>query len=172
MVFLVLGFFLGFILDENFFSRRETLRSGPQVEGAQVKSLAPVPTPTPRPTPNPTPTPRPSATPKPTPTPQSSPVINLPADLEELFSKYSTAFSVDKELLKRIARCESGLNPGAQTQDYAGLFQFSEALWVSTRTLMGENADLNLRLNAEEAIKTAAFMVWQNHLGIWPNCNK
>ncbi len=150
------------------------VKAGPQVEGAQVRSLITVvtPTPEPTPTPSPSPTPTPTPTPKPTPSPKPSPIINLPADLEEIFSKYSTAYSIDKELLKRIAFCESRLNPNAQTKDYAGLFQFEEGLWRSTRKLMGENEDPNLRLNAEEAVKTASFMISQGHLAKWPECSK
>jgi len=94
------------------------------------------------------------------------------ANLDELFTKYSSEYSVDKELMKRIAYCESRLNPAAATSQYAGLYQFSESLWIQTRTLMGLNSDVNLRLNAEESIRTAAFMISQNHLYIWPNCNK
>jgi hypothetical protein len=74
--------------------------------------------------------------------------------------------------MKRIAYCESTLNTLATTSQYAGLYQFSESLWISTRALMGQNSDPNLRYNAEEAIQTAAFMISQGHLAIWPNCNK
>lgn len=170
-LFFILGFLLGSA--RTLSSSTKTVKSGPAVEGVQVKSLV-SPTPTPLASPTPTPTMKPTLkpTPKPSPSPKPSPMIVLPPDLEELFAKYSGAYSIDKELLKRIAQCESGLNPQAQTQDYSGLFQFSEVLWRQTRTLMAENTDLNLRLNPEEAIKTAAFMVSQNHLGIWPNCNK
>lgn len=131
-------------------------------------TITPSPTETPIP---PTPTPIQSE-PTETPTPSPAPVITAPADLDELFTKYSSEYSVDKELMKRIANCESGLNPSATTSLYAGLYQFSESLWISTRTLMGHDGDPNLRFSAEESIRTAAFMVSQNHLGIWPNCNK
>ena len=112
-----------------------------------------------------TPTAAPTSTPTPTP-------IIVSTNLDDLFTKYSIEYSVDKELMKRIAYCESRLNPGAATSQYAGLYQFSESLWISTRTLMGKNSDPNLRFNAEEAIRTAAFMISQGHLSIWPNCNK
>lgn len=121
-------------------------------------------------TPTPTPTLTPTSTQIPTPTP--TPIIVTSSELEELFTRFANEYSVDKELLKRIANCESGLNPNATSRNYAGLFQFSEGLWITTRTLMGQNSDINLRLNAEEAIRTAAFMVSQNHLAIWPNCSK
>jgi hypothetical protein len=91
-----------------------------------------------------------------------------------LFTKYCNEYSVDKELLKRIANCESHFGTGANSKDgkYAGMFQFGEAIWTQTRNLMGWNQDLSLRFSAEESIKTAAFMVSQGHLGIWPNCGK
>lgn len=122
-------------------------------------SLSPTPIPTIAPTPKPTPTPAPAA-------------IFAPSGLEPLFIKYSDDYSIDNQLLKRIAKCESGFNPNASANGYAGLFQFSQALWTQTRNLLGLNSDQNLRFNAEESIRTAAFMVSQNHLGIWPNCNK
>lgn len=183
MVFFICGFLLGSTITRVSSSPTKEMKSNTKVEGAQIKSstdvsvLTPTLTPTPiakisTPTPKPARTPIPSPTGGPTPTPTAIPIIVLPADLEELFSKYSTAYGVDKELLKRIAKCESGLNPNAQTKEYAGLFQFGATIWIQTRTLMGQNPDLNLRLNPEEAIRTAAFMVSQNHLGIWPNCSK
>lgn len=135
-----------------------------------IPTFTPTPTVTPSPTPTRKPTPRPTATP--TPTPRPTPIIVTSSELETFFSKYSGEYSVDKELLKRIANCESGFNTNASSHGYAGLFQFSEGIWTSTRTLMGQNPDANLRSNAEEAIRTAAFMVSQNHLYIWPNCNK
>lgn len=131
----------------------------------------PAPTPTPTNTPFPTPTPIPP-TPTATQTPTLTPIIIAPANLEELFAKYSNEYSIDKELMKRIAHCESGLNPAAATSLYGGLYQFSEFLWISTRTLTGHNSDPNIRFNAEESIRTAAFMISQNHLEIWPNCNR
>ena len=86
--------------------------------------------------------------------------------------KYAKKESVDRELLKNIARCESRFNTNAVNGPYAGLFQFSTGSWISARNVMNENPDPNLRFNAEEAIKTAAFKIARGHTGIWPNCNK
>lgn len=163
-VFSVLA--LGIILP--IFSKKPTAILSPLTEKtyAVVPTLTNTPTPTSTLIPTPTPTllpPTSTSTPKP---------IFAPADLENLFTKLSNEYSVDKELLKRIANCESGLNPSISTSHYAGLYQFSEALWVSTRNLMGYNSDVGLRFNAEEAIRTAAFMIAQGNLHIWPNCNK
>lgn len=143
-----------------------------------VKIPTPTTTPTPIPSPTSSPTPFPTSTPTQTPmplptlTPTPTTIIIAPQELEALFTRYASEYSVDKELLKRIANCESTLNPNASTKYYAGLFQFSESLWVQTRTLMGQNPDVNLRFNPEESIRTACFMVSQNRLGIWPNCAK
>ncbi|MCL5091124.1 MAG: lytic transglycosylase domain-containing protein [Patescibacteria group bacterium] len=101
-----------------------------------------------------------------------TPIVILPSDLEELFVKYASEYSIDKELLKRIAKCESNFNTNAGGDLYAGLFQFAKPIWGQTRTLMEKDIDPNLRFNPEEAIRTAAFMVSQNHLGIWPVCGK
>ena len=163
-----------FILKIIIFPQRTDI--GTQVAGARTPSTTIAPAfaailtliPTPTLTPTPTVIPTPTAVPS----PALAPIIILPKDLEDLFTKYSDEYSVNKELLKRIANCESSLNPNASTSRYAGLFQFAEPIWIQTRTLMGQNPDVNLRFNAEESIRTAAFMVSQGHLGIWPNCGK
>lgn len=149
-------------------SKTQTVIFSPLPDKIHTKTLGATSMPTLTITPSPTPTPIP---PTPTLTPTPPPVI-ASAVLDELFTRYSNEYSIDKELMKRIAYCESRLNPAAATSPYAGLYQFSESLWIQTRTLMGQNSDPNLRFNAEEAIRTAAFMISQNHLYIWPNCNK
>ncbi|OGH13927.1 MAG: hypothetical protein A2687_03720 [Candidatus Levybacteria bacterium RIFCSPHIGHO2_01_FULL_38_26] len=164
------------IISYNLFSKSHTVIISPLSGHVDAKVLGvvllPTPTSTPSPTPTPTSTPTPILpTPTEEPTPTPIPVIEAPANLEELFTKYSNEYSVDREHMKRIAHCESGLNPGAATSLYGGLYQFSQSLWISTRTRMGHDNNPDLRFNAEEAIRTAAFMISQNHLGIWPNCN-
>lgn len=141
----------------------------PEKTYANVLDPTNTPSPTPSPTPTNTPTPIP---PTPTRTPTPTPIIIAPQNLEELFTKYSNEYSVDKDLLKRIASCESGLNASASTSRYAGLYQFSESLWVSARTLMGHDSNTALRFNPEESIRTAAFMIGRGRLNIWPNCSK
>jgi hypothetical protein len=144
-----------------------------EIKGAKT-SLVIIPTITLTLTPTPTLSPTPTLMPTPTatPSPTLAPIIILPKDLDDLFTKYSDEYSVDKELLKKIANCESSLNPNSATDLYAGLFQFAEPIWIQTRNLIGLNPDVNLRFNAEESIRTAAFMVSQGHLGIWPNCGR
>jgi len=134
--------------------------------------LTPTPTITPSPTPTNTPTPTPTSTPSPTPTNTPTPTpIAAPADLESLFEKYSSVYSVDKEKLKRIADCESHFNPNANWRDiYLGMYQFSESSWRATRTQMNLDSNPDLRTNAEESIKTAAFKISVNGQNAWPNC--
>ena len=155
------------------FTRNQTNVLSPLAETTQAieKPTIEKPTNTPTFTPSPTLTPTPTII-SPTPTNTQTPIpVIAPSDLEEIFAKFSNEYNIDKELLKRIAKCESGLNANASNLGYAGLYQFSERLWDSTRSLMGLSTEPNLRYNAEEAIKTAAFMISQGHLGIWPNCN-
>jgi len=128
------------------------------------------PTPTLTLTPTPIPTYTPTLSPSPTPTP--IPVILTSSELENLFSKYANQYSVDKEVLKKIAKCESNFNTNAVFKDYAGLFQFATSSWISTRNLMGQDNNPGLRTNADEAIKTAAFKISRGELNAWPNCNK
>src|SRR2546423_32096 len=77
-----------------------------QVNGATIQTGEIVqPTATPIP---PTATPTPTALPTATPTPQ--PTITTTSDLETLFGKYSSQYSVNEDELKKIANCESGFN--------------------------------------------------------------
>jgi len=117
-------------------------------------------------TPVPSATPRPSATVTPTPNRISA------GDLEAFFSKYAEKESVDRDLLKKIAVCESGFNPAARNGIYGGLFQFSEKSWQSLRRIMNLDTNPALRFNAEEAIKTAAYKLALNGRAAWPNCSQ
>lgn len=117
-------------------------------------------------------TPVPTATPKPTLTPTVTPKPLIFSDLDQLMERHARNNSISFELLKKIARCESGFNSNARNGDYAGLYQFSTGSWQTARKLMNENPDPNLRFNAEEAVKTAAFKIASGGIGIWPNCGK
>lgn len=132
----------------------------------------PTPTPTNTPTPTPTSTPTPTLAPTATPTPQPAPVVTAPApvDLEELFTRYSGQYSVDKALLQRIANCESGFNNSSTNGDYVGMFQFATSSWSVIRARMNADGNPDLRRNPEEAIKTAAFHIAEGGAGAWPSC--
>ncbi|RJQ29983.1 hypothetical protein C4565_01335 [Candidatus Parcubacteria bacterium] len=126
-----------------------------------------MPSPTPEPTPTPTPTPNPTPSPSPSPTPQ--PALTGP-QLDEWFTKYANERGIDRENLRKIAICESNLNPNARNGDYGGMYQFASQTWVSTRASMGKDTNADLRFNAEEAIATAAFRIATMGDAAWPNC--
>lgn len=128
----------------------------------------PIPTPTSAPTPTstPTPTPEPTAEPEPTATPD----VWSPADMEPIFSRYAGQYGVDKNVLERIANCESHFNPNAQNLGYLGMFQFGEKTWTSTREQMGEDINPELRRDVEQSIKTAAYLVSVRGTSPWPSC--
>lgn len=138
----------------------------------------PSPSPTVKPSPKVTVTPRPTPKKSPSPSPLASaaatvapaPILAASSDLESLFTKYSNEYKVDKEQLKRIARCESNLNASAGNKWYSGLYQFSEGAWAWARSEIGLSADQALRTNPEEAIKTAAFVIAKGQAYIWPSC--
>ena len=154
-------------------------------EPTPAPTLLPTPTnpPTPTLTPSPTLTPTPTITPTstitptpsliPTPTVTSTPPPPPPTleDMETLFNKFSGEYGVDIEILKRIADCETSYNPQARNGPYLGLYQFSENSWISNRTEMGQDTNPDLRLSAEESIKTAAFLISRGKLFLWPNCH-
>jgi len=160
--------------------------SPPIVTRAQVLSAAktaePLSSPS-EPDPSPATSPQPSAIPSPEiPTPDDSPVPSTTpkptvspvsdAQLNEWFTTYANKESVNKDLLKKIAVCESQLHTMATNGPYGGLFQFSTSTWIATRTAMNLNSDPALRFNSQEAIKTAAFRLATVGFAAWPNCSK
>lgn len=136
----------------------------------ELPSPTPTNTPTPTPTIQPTETPTPTPTETPTPTPTEEQTF-APSDLESFFSKYADEYHIDKELLKKIADCESHFNPNANNNDmYLGMYQFGEGAWIGARSRMGLDTNLTLRTNAEESIRTAAYKISQGEQSAWPNC--
>lgn len=100
------------------------------------------------------------------------PAITGPADLKPLFSKYGSEYGVSEQTLEKIAHCESTFNPRAVNGPYAGMYQFVAGTWISQRKAMGLDPNLNLRFNAEEAIKTTAFKISRDGTGAWPVCGR
>ena len=148
-------------------------------QGSSIQTPSPVPTltptsfPTATPTATSTPTPTPTMKPTPTPTPTPAVVPQRNFSQEEIhgfIERFAAQYSVDPNVLRHIAVCESGFNASAVNGPYVGLYQFGITSWRSNRTQMGEDADPNLRFNAEEAIQTAAFIVSKGMGNLWPNC--
>ena len=131
-------------------------------------------TPTPSPTlsPTSTPSPRPTATPTtiPTPTPTQKPFTQ--EQLDGLLTQYANHDSVDRSLLRQIAACETGFRANATNWIYGGMYQFSPNTWSANRRTMGADPNPDLRFNAEESIKTAAFVLSTRGPSAWPNCSK
>ena len=90
--------------------------------------------------------------------------------MEHWFAQYAGQYGVDKNMLERIANCESHFNPAAKNGDYLGLFQFATSTWINYRTQMGTDTNPDLRTNAEESIKTGAFLVSKRGSTPWPSC--
>ncbi len=136
----------------------------------------PTPTPTPRPTVTPTPTPTPLPTPTPTPlptaTPTPTPIPVSQGDLDGWFERFAKEYGIDRMKLFALAACESMLKTNATNGDYAGLYQFSSSTWQSTRITMGADPNPILRMNPEQAIKTAAYKISISGLDPWPGCKK
>jgi hypothetical protein len=146
-----------------------------QTIGDTIPTATPTPDPTATPTPLPpteTPTPTPTSTPTPSPTPQATQTQPSPADLESLFARFSDEYKVDKDLLKKIAACESGFNASSHNtaHDYGGMYQFASSTWMTVRGRMGADSNTSLRFSAEESIRTAAYHIANGGRGAWPNC--
>ncbi len=120
-----------------------------------------------------TPVPTLTLTPTPTPTVTPTPFYHFTSSqLDEWFTRFASENSVDRSTLRKIAVCESGLNPLAVNGIYGGLFQFSSSAWTNTRRQMNEDINPELRFNPEQAIKTAAFKIAVGGRNSWPNCGK
>lgn len=102
---------------------------------------------------------------QPTPTPS-------PSELEVMFSAYASYYKVDRSLLRFICFCESRFNPKATNGKHAGLYQFNPTTWSATRKRMNHDPNPELRFNAEEAVKTAAFKIAREGSGAWVVCSR
>jgi hypothetical protein len=141
--------------------------STPSPTATDTPSPEPTQTPTPNPTKTSSPIPTQTSTPTPTPVPQptySSQQIN------EFIDRFAVQYNVSPHILRYIALCESGFNPNATKLSYAGLYQFGPMTWTNIRIEMGEDGNVDLRVNAEEAVQTAAYVLHVNKAYIWPNC--
>lgn len=107
---------------------------------------------------------------EPDPAPQETPDVWSPPDLEPIFARYAGQYGVDKNVLERLANCESHFDPDARNGNYLGLFQFSERTWMVNREQIGADPNPDLRVNAEESVKTAAYLITQQGTSPWPAC--
>ena len=142
-------------------------------EATSIASITPAPTETSTPIPLPTATPTPKPTKKPTPKPSPiSTATPIPPEVVSAFvDRFAAQYSVDVNVMRHVALCESGFNPNAINGPYVGLYQFGAVTWKNLRAEMGEDTNIDLRLSAEEAAQTAAYAISLNKRGIWPNCN-
>lgn len=138
-------------------------------EATVVPSITPIPMETATPTATATPVPTPKPTKKPTPVPTPTPIS--PAEVSAFVDRFATQYSVDVNVMRHIALCESGFNPNVINGPYVGLFQFDPTTWKDLRLEMGEDSNINLRLSAEESAQTASFAVSIGERNIWPHCN-
>lgn len=171
-----------------------TIEPAPTQRPTTIPTKIPTPTPTvsptsrptsvPTATPGPTHTPTPSTTPTPiittlptlaptltqTPTPTITIVVATSEQINGFINQYASEYRLDPNVIRHIALCESGFNPSAKNLTYAGLFQFSPGTWTSYRNKMNKDPNPDLRVDAEEAVRTAAYVLSLNKGSIWPNC--
>lgn len=168
------GFFLGYFSmhfwGEEMFLKGEVL---PEYyvasDGSLTHDASAVMTPSPTPSPTPELTETPSSTPSPTPSPVLQPVFSL-EEIHGFIERFSGQYGVDPNVMRHLAVCESGFDPSAVSLSYVGLFQFGPNTWIKYRKMMGEDTDIDLRANAEEAVQTASYAYSLGHERIWPNC--
>jgi hypothetical protein len=184
------GFLVGFIIGFASFMKLAPKPKEIKTEVLAVATQSPEPTETPEPTVTPSPTPLPTQTPiptlvptdtptpfptvppvpTPTPLPTPTPDVWSPPDIEPIMARYAGQYGVDKNVLERIANCESHFNPNSVNGDYAGMFQFSTNTWINARLQIGFDPNPALRTNIEESIRTAAYLVSLRGTEPWPAC--
>lgn len=162
-VFILAGIGTAFIFFQHTAPKREVL-------GVSIATPTNTPTPTATPTLTPTQAPTNTPTPTATPTPTNTPTPMPRSQYEDYFDQYSEQYGVDKNMLKKIAYCESGMGTGAQNGPYGGMYQFTVETWQATRTAMGADINPDLRFGARESIETAAFKISRNGTAAWRGC--
>lgn len=83
--------------------------------------------------------------------------------------QYANQYGVSSELMNCILFKESSFNPSAKNKNSSatGMAQFIKGTWTSFRTRMGEDANLDLRLDARESIKTLAWALSKGYKNHW-----
>lgn len=100
-------------------------------------------------------------------------VIATPSVAQEevinLIKKYSAEYSVPENLALDIARCESGYNSTSKNSHSSatGVYQFLSGTWTGTRLEMGLDSSPQIRLDAEENVKTAMWKIAHGGVGAW-----
>lgn len=115
----------------------------------------------------------PTLAPAPTPSPKPTVLLPPPTSSQEIngfIDRFAAYYGVNPHVLRHLAICESGFASNARNSAYAGLYQFGPVTWKNNRLKMGEDPNLALRYNAEEATQTAAYMLSLGRIGVWPNC--
>jgi hypothetical protein len=152
-------------------SPKPTSTATPNIPASSTPSHTPSPSASPTVSPSPTPASSPSVSPSATPT--ATVIARITYSSQEINSfvdKFAGQYGVDANSIRHIALCESGFRADAVNGPYGGLFQFHSNTWLSWRKKMGEDGNADLRFNAEEAVQTAAYVLKNNSVGIWPNC--
>lgn len=83
--------------------------------------------------------------------------------------QYSKQYGVDPDFMNCILFRESSYNAGSKNKNSSatGMAQFIKSTWVSFRTRMGEDANLDLRLDPRESIKTLAWALSKGYASHW-----
>lgn len=92
--------------------------------------------------------------------------------IDNMLISYANYYDVDHTLLRHIAFCESRFDPKATNSIYAGMYQFNTTTWIATRERMNADPNPELRFDAEEAIRTAAFKIGNGGVNAWKYCSR
>lgn len=92
-------------------------------------------------------------------------------NLDLMFAEHADFYHVNKRTLEYIAYCESRYRPQVTNGKHAGMYQFNPTTWIATRNRMGLDPNPDLRFDANEAIRTAAFKISNGGIGAWAVCS-
>lgn len=89
--------------------------------------------------------------------------------IDGMIEFYASKYKVDADEMRCTIKNESGFRKQAKngTSTASGLGQYIIGTWKSWRTKMGENADPDLRFDAEESIKTMAWAFSRGYQPHW-----
>lgn len=92
-------------------------------------------------------------------------------EILNMISAYGNYYDIDVNLLRHIAFCETRYRPLATNGKHAGLYQFSPTTWQAVRGRMGLDPNPDLRFDAEQAVKTAAYKIQEGDPWAWAHCS-
>lgn len=95
-------------------------------------------------------------------------------EVDRALNEAAVEFKVDGNRIRRMATCESGLDPFAGRK-YKGLFQQSNVYWNGRVRAFNRDNDIDVTGNIYSPFDNArvtAYMISKFGYGAWPSCGR